>query len=163
MHYSYGERIGQTFDLTDFQIGRILGTATFLGVPAAFLVVWIGDRFGQIQPLTIALLISVAGMLVLLYPVGPVSYHVSMYTMGSIWAVGLPYFYAIGARIDPAGSVVVVAGFFTSFGATVGPALSATLVRPGYYDDILLGATGIYGLVLVMMILCVRMIGDDGE
>jgi hypothetical protein len=161
MHYAYGDRIGLTFDLSNYEIGRILGTATFLGVPAAFIVVWIGDRFGQLQPLAFALAVSVVGMLILLYPFGPVSYRVSMYTMGSIWAVGLPYFYAIGARIDPGGSVVVVAGFFTSLGATLGPALSALLVRPGYYDDIILGAIGIYGLVAAMMTICVTMIGND--
>ena len=158
MYYAYGDRIGLTFDLTDFEIGRILGTATFLGAPAALAVVWVGDRFGQLQPLAFALLVSVAGMLILLYPVGEMSYRISMYMMGAIWAVGLPYFYAIGARIDPGGSVVVVAGFFTSMGATIGPAISAMLVRPGYYDDIMLGAIGIYGLVLAMMLLCVSMI-----
>ena len=156
MHYAYDARIGQSFGLVGQQVGRILGTATFLGVPAALLVTWIGDRFGQLPPLAFALLVSVTGMLILLYPVGRVSYEVSMYLMGFIWAFALPFFYAIGARIDPGGSVVVVAGFFTSLGATTGPAVSAMLVRPGDYDDIMLGAIGLYGLVLAMMVVCVR-------
>jgi MFS family permease len=149
------------FGLTDYRIGEILGLATFLGVPSALIVVWLGDRFGQLKPLSAALLVSVVGLLVLLYPLGPASYAVSMYLMGIAWAFGLPYFQAVEARIDPGGSVVVVGGFFTSCGAVLGPAIAATLVRPGFYDNVLLFAIGTYGVVVVLMTLCTNRIARN--
>jgi MFS family permease len=160
-YYTYSERIGVNFGLTDYRIGEILGLATFLGVPSALIVVWLGDRFGQLKPLSAALLVSVVGLLVLLYPLGPASYAVSMYLMGIAWAFGLPYFQAVEARIDPGGSVVVVGGFFTSCGAVLGPAIAATLVRPGFYDNVLLFAIGTYGVVVVLMTLCTNRIARN--
>lgn len=158
-YYTYTERIGVNFGLTDYQIGEVLGLATLLGVPSALAVVWIGDRFGQLRPISAALLVSVLGLLILLYPLGSASYPIAMYMMGVAWAFGLPYFQAVEARIDPGGSVVVVGGFFTSCGAAVGPAIAATLVRPDDYDNVLLFAMGVYGVVVVLMTMCTSRIG----
>jgi MFS family permease len=158
-YYTYTERIGVNFGLTDYQIGEVLGLATLLGVPSALAVVWIGDRFGQLRPISAALLVSVLGLLILLYPLGSASYPIAMYMMGVAWAFGLPYFQAVEARIDPGGSVVVVGGFFTSCGAAVGPAIAATLVRPDDYDNVLLFAMGVYGVVAVLMTMCTSRIG----
>ena len=158
-YYTYTERIGVNFGLTDYQIGEVLGLATLLGVPSALAVVWIGDRFGQLRPISAALLVSVLGLLILLYPLGSTSYPIAMYMMGVAWAFGLPYFQAVEARIDPGGSVVVVGGFFTSCGAAVGPAIAATLVRPDDYDNVLLFAMGVYGVVVVLMTMCTSRIG----
>ncbi len=158
-YYTYTERIGVNFGLTDYQIGEVLGLATLLGVPSALAVVWMGDRFGQLRPISAALLVSILGLLILLYPLGPASYPIAMYMMGAAWAFGLPYFQAVEARIDPGGSVVVVGGFFTSCGAAVGPAIAATLVRPDDYDNVLLFAIGVYGVVAVLMTMCTSRIG----
>lgn len=160
-YYTYSERIGLSMGLNDYQVGEVLGVATLLGVPSAFGVVWLGDRFGQLKPLFLALLISIIGLLILVYPIGQVSYSISMYMMGAAWAFGLAYFCAIEARIDPGGSVVVVGGFFTSSGAVLGPAIAATLVKPDFYDDVLLLAVGLYGVVAVLMTLCVARIGRN--
>jgi len=50
MHYTYADRIGVGFELHDYRIGEILGFASLLGIPAALVVVWMGDRFGQLGP-----------------------------------------------------------------------------------------------------------------
>ena len=55
-YYTYSERIGLSMGLNDYQVGEVLGVATLLGVPSAFGVVWLGDRFGQLKPLFLALL-----------------------------------------------------------------------------------------------------------
>ena len=155
MQYTYADRIGVGFGLTDYQIGEILGFSSLIGIPAALTVVWVGDRFGQLAPLTIALILSIAALIGLLFPSGKVTYVAAMGAFGFAWAFGLAYFYAIEARIDPGGSVVVVGGFFTACGSTVGPALAATLVVPQGYDDVLVAAIGVYGLVWCVMALAV--------
>jgi hypothetical protein len=68
----------------------------------------------------------------------------AVFGLGVAWAFGLAYFYAIEARIDPGGSVVIVGGFFTSCGSVAGPALAATLVQPDDFGSVLAAAIGIY-------------------
>lgn len=152
MQYTYSERIGVGFGLSSYEIGEALGIASLLGVPAALLVVWIGDRFGQLRPLLWAIALSVVAHLLLLMPNGTVSYVLAVFALGIAWAIGLAYFYAIEARIDPGGSVVVVGGFFTSCGSVAGPALAATLVKPDQFGNVLAAAIGIYLVAALLAI-----------
>lgn len=156
MYYTYADRIGVSFGLSDVRIGEILGFASLLGIPAALVVVWIGDRFGQLAPLLFAVVLSAGAIAWLLFPAGASTYIVSMSVLGFAWAIGLPFFYAVEARLDPGGSVVVVGGFFTNCGSVAGPALAATLVTPEGYDSVLLAAIAVYVFVACLMMLTVR-------
>jgi len=124
-------------------------------VPSALLVVWVGDRFGQLGPLLAAILLAVIAHLALLVPAGTVTYIFAVFALGISWAFGLAFFYAIEARLDPGGSVVVVGGFFTSCGSVAGPALAATLVQPGEYGNVLVVAIGVYGVAALLAMLSV--------
>jgi MFS family permease len=152
MQYTYAERIGLEFDLSSIEAGQTLGLATLLGVPAGLAVVWLGDRFGQLKPLLGAIIASVAAHFLLLSDGGPASYIISMCIISAAWAFGLAYFYSIEARLDPAGSVVVVGGFFTACGGALGPALAAMLVRPNNFSVVLATAIGVYVIVGLLMI-----------
>jgi len=156
MHYTYADRIGVGFELTDYRIGEILGFASLLGIPAALIVIWMGDRFGQLGPLVFALVLTIGSLAWLLIPAGTATYIVSMSVIGFAWAFGLPFFYAVEARLDPGGSVVVVGGFFTSCGSVAGPALAATLAAPEGYDNVLIVAIGVYIFVIGLMALATR-------
>jgi len=160
IHYTYAERIGVGFAFSDFEIGETLGLATLLGVPAGLAVVWVGDRFGQVKPLLFAIALSIVALVWLLVPSGPETYVVSMCVLGMSWAFGLAYFYAIEARLDPGGSVVVVGGFFTAGGSAVGPALAAILVQPGSFDKVLLAAIGVYVAAAILAMLSARFAKD---
>lgn len=150
MQYTYSERIGIGFGLSNFQIGEGLGIASLLGVPAALVVVWIGDRFGQLRPLLFAIALSVVAHILLLMPTGAISYYLAIFALGAAWAIGLAYFYAIEARLDPGGSIVVVGSFFTSCGSVAGPALAATLVQPDEFGGVIATAIGVYALAGVL-------------
>jgi MFS family permease len=155
MQYTYSERIGIGFGLSNFETGEALGIASLLGVPAALIVVWIGDRFGQLRPLLAAIILSAVAHLLLLMPTGAVSYYLAVYILGGAWAVGLAYFYAIEARLDPGGSIVVVGGFFTSCGSVAGPALAAMLVQPDEFGSVIAVAIGVYVLAGVLAMVSV--------
>jgi MFS family permease len=157
MHYTYADRIGVSFALPDYRIGEVLGVSSFLGIPAALIVVMIGDRFGQLRPLLFAVSLSMIALAWLLFPSGTTTYAVSMGALGFAWSFGLPFFYAVEARLDPGGSVVVVGGFFTAIGSVAGPALAATLVTSGGYDKVLVAAIGVYVLVMGLMVLSTRL------
>jgi len=163
MHFTYAERIGVSFALPDYRIGEILGIATVAGIPAAFAVVWLGDRWGQLRPIAAALTLAVVALTLLLNWSGTVVYVVAMCSLSVAWAFGLPYFQAFEARLDPGGSVVVAGGFFTSIGAALGPALAAIFVSPEGYAHVLLVAIGIYLVVACLMIVASRLAARDAS
>lgn len=161
MHFTYADRIGVSFALSITRIGEILGFASLLGIPSALAVVWLGDRFGELRPILFALLLSIGSLAWLLIPGGTSTYVIAMSILGFAWAFGLPYFYAVEARLDPGGSVVVAGGFFTSCGSVAGPSLAATFVTPSQYNNVLIAAIGIYVLVICLITLCVRIAARD--
>lgn len=165
MYYAYADRIGVSFALPDYRIGEILGFASLLGIPAALLVIWIGDRFGQLRPLMFAFGLSACALTSLLFPNGASTYIISMSVLGFAWSFGLAYFYAMEARLDPGGSVVVMAGFFTAGGSVAGSAIAASLVTPDGYASVLTTAIGIYVFVAILMTFAVRIasrnVGND--
>ncbi len=161
MYYTYSDRIGVAYALPSYRIGEILGVSSLLGIPAALIVVWIADRFGQLRPLLFALSLSIGAIVSLLFPAGTTTYIASMYVLGFAWSFGLSFFYALEARLDPGGSVVVVGGFFTATGSVAGPALAATLVAPDSYDRVLITAIAVYAVVMCLITLSVYIAARD--
>ncbi len=161
MHFTYAERIGVSFALPDYRIGEILAIATIIGIPAAFGVVWLGNRYGQLRPITAALFLAVSALMLLIFWSGTAVYVVAMCALSVAWAFGLPYFQAFEARLDPGGSVVVAGGFFTAMGGAAGPALAASLVAPNYYADVLLGAIVIYLVAAGLMVVASRVVARN--
>ena len=158
MHFTYAERIGLSFGLADHRVGEILGIATVIGMPAAFGVVWLGNRFGDLLPIMASLLLSIAALVLLMLSSGQGVYIIAMCGLSIAWAFGLPYFQSVEARLDPGGSVVVAGGFFTSGGGALGPALAAMLVGGQGYAGVLLAAIGIYVIVAALMSVCLRLV-----
>lgn len=157
MHFTYAERIGVNFSIGHETVGEILGIATILGMAAAFAVVWLGDRYGELKPMLVALLTVCVGLAILNYGSGTSIYFVTMCMLSVAWAFGMPYFQAFEAKLDPDGSVVVAGGFFTSAGGAFGPAFAAMLVAPGDYSGVLLAAIGIYVVTGLLMIAAARL------
>ena len=112
-------------------------------MPAAFSVTLIGSRFGYYRPLLFAAGLQITSLFMLLSPVGARFYSLAVILMSIGWAMSLPYFQGILARLDRGGSVVVAGGFATGAGGFLGPAVAAALVGPGRY-----------GLMLYTVIAC---------
>ena len=155
-HFAYAERIGLSFSLEASQVGAILGIVTVVGIPGAFAVVWLGDRFGHFKPIAIAVVCQVTALVLLLTGSAQAIYVIAMCLLSIAWAFALPYFQAIEADLDPGGSVVVAGGFATGMGASVGPAVAAMLVIPGQYSGIYVAAAMTYLVVLGLMRYVVR-------
>lgn len=157
MHFTYAERIGVGFGLGHERVGAILGIVTVLGMGAAYAVFLIGDRFGELRPILVALAVAVVALLCLNHYAGESVYFLTMTALSVAWAFGLPYFQAFEARLDPGGSVVVAGGLFTAAGGALGPALAASVVAPGNFSAVLLFAAGIYVTTAVLMTFASRL------
>ena len=151
MHFTYAERIGINLSVGHERVGQVLGFATLLGMGAALAVVWLGDRYGELKPIWVSLIVVSLGLVMLDQAAGEGAYWVTMCMLSVAWAFGMPYFQAFEARLDPEGSVVVAGGFFTSVGGGLGPAIAAMVVAPGNYSTVLWVAIGFYAVTAVLM------------
>lgn len=149
--FTYADRLGTTYALTPDQVGTALGIASLAGIPGAAAVVWVGKRFGRFPPVAAACGLELAAFFLLMHGSGYLTYFACMCVLGAGWAFGLPYIQSIEAGIDPGGSVVVLGGFFTALGDSLGPGAAAMLVRPGHYDGIMM--TCMVSLVVVIILL----------
>jgi MFS family permease len=110
----------------DEQIGTMLLIASLVGIPGAFSIVFIGDRFGRTGPLVLGIGIAIGGLLLLTF----FSSIFTLYLLGGSmlgfsWAYCLPYIQGLTAALDPNGSAVAAAASASTIGGAVGPALAA--------------------------------------
>ena len=148
--FTYSERIGVALELTAGQLGTSLGLASLVGVPGALAVTFLGSRYGRFVPIAAVALLQAASALWLIVATGFLDYLVIVCVFGAGWAIVLPYFQGICARLDPSGGVVVAGGFVTSLAGFAGPATAALLVMPGDYRRLLLVVA--MGLILVVVL-----------
>ena len=65
--FSYIERFGVISNLTEHQIGIALLVGSLLGIPGAFSIFILGDKFGLVRPLIFGFLLSISDLTCLLY------------------------------------------------------------------------------------------------
>ncbi len=148
--FTYVERMGQSMGLDADQIGMTLGISTLMGIPGGFGVTLLGVRFGHFKPILIAVLAQVIAFCLLLYGSTLGSYFLAMCLLGMAWGFTLPYFQAIEADIDRGGTVVVAGSFATGLAGFAGPAVAASLVKPGDYSVMLMSCI-VVGLVVILL------------
>ena len=131
--FAYAERMGMAIDLSPATIGLALGISSILGVPGAYGIVWLGERFKRNAMLMCGLGITSTGLLILLMAGNVVYYSIALCLLGFSWAFTVPCFQSIQADMDKQGSVVTAGAFATTIGNAIGPAVAAAVVGSGDY------------------------------
>lgn len=138
--FTYSERFGVSLSLTDPQVGSMLLIASLAGIPGAFAIVVVGDRYGRMQSLAFGIGIAVAGLLVLMFSRTFVPYLLGGALLGFSWAFCLPYIQGLGAALDPNGSALAAGSCASTVGGAAGPALAAMILVHGGYRWVFLVA-----------------------
>jgi predicted MFS family arabinose efflux permease len=147
--FTYVERLGVALGFPDQQIGTMLLVASLIGIPGAFVIVFIGDRFGRIGPLALGIGIAIGGLLLLAFFSDIFAlYLVGGLMLGFSWAYCLPYIQGLTAALDPHGSAIAAAASASTVGGAAGPALAALVVGEGEYRSIMLLAIVLFLLAL---------------
>jgi predicted MFS family arabinose efflux permease len=150
--FTYIERLGVRVGFPDEQIGTMLLIASLVGIPGAFSIVFIGDRFGRTGPLVLGIGIAIGGLLLLTF----FSSIFTLYLLGGSmlgfsWAYCLPYIQGLTAALDPNGSAVAAAASASTIGGAVGPALAALVVGDGEYRSVMLLAIVLFLVALMSL------------
>ena len=72
--FTYIERFGVFLDVSDQKIGISLLIASLIGIPGAFSIVVIGQRYGTLGPLIFGITIAMAGLAMLLFANSYITY-----------------------------------------------------------------------------------------
>ena len=137
--FTYIERLGVALGFPDRQIGTMLLIASLIGIPGAFVIVVVGDRFGRIGPLALGIGIAIGGLLLLAFFSDIFAlYLVGGLMLGFSWAYCLPYTQGLTAALDPHGSAIAAAASASTVGGAAGPALAALVVGEGEYRSVML-------------------------
>jgi predicted MFS family arabinose efflux permease len=141
--FTYIERTGVALDLSAQQVGIALLVASLIGIPGAFAIVLVGQRFGIIGPLAFGIGLAVLGLLILIGTETFGWYLGASCFVGFSWAFCLPYIQTLLAEIDPNGSAVAGGASTGAIGGALGPGLAALVVGGGDYDRVFLLSIGL--------------------
>jgi MFS family permease len=116
-------------------IGTALATSLWLGGPAALFVAWWGIRSGRLRPLLVSVLACGLAILALTVPV-PWAFFAANVLFAMAFGISISYMLGVGSELDNSGRMGAVAGFFSSFGLSVGPAIAGFLVGNGMLNGV---------------------------
>ncbi len=148
--FTYIERFGVSLSLTDETIGTSLLIGSLIGIPGAFSIVFLGQRFGTIIPLNIGIGAAVAGLLVLIFIKTAEGFLLGGCLLGFSWAFCLPYIHALLAELDREGSAVAAGSSASSLGGALGPAFAANVVGQGSYINVFTLTIGLFIVALIL-------------
>ncbi len=134
--WTYIERIGQTSGLASETIGWALGLSQFAAIVGAGIAAFAGDRYGR----TLPLLVSLAGLMATLWLLrgqfSSSSFYLGAGLFQGMFVLANSYQLGVIAKIDIKGHFLVLVTGFQGLGAAIGPAVAASLIDNGNYDQI---------------------------
>jgi len=142
----YVFELGKGKGLTTDRMSTLVGIANWIAIGGAVLVYVFGVRFGRALPLTIGLLVSIAGTLAFHWSGSATVYFIANAITGVMWAFLIPYLLGLCTAFDKKGRTASLAGFVSKMGLASGPMIAATLVGEGNFTLII--NVAVFGLLL---------------
>lgn len=132
--------LGESFSLDRGFIGQALGWATWLGAGGAVLVIMMGTRFGRLQPLLLAMAITLAGIAGFFWSGNHLVFFLANLVTAITWSFVVPYLFGMASALDASGRMASLAGFASKLGLASGTAAAGLVLRWGDYQA-LIGAS----------------------
>ncbi len=129
-----------------------LALSGWIGIVGAVLVVLMNTRFGRAKPLAVAMVLTVAGFLVLHFSDNSLLFLLANCGMGITWAFVIPYLLGLAADFDKTGQMATLGGFASKMGLASGPVIAG----------LLLGDAEAYGRMInvsaIILIVCLAVV-----
>tara|TARA_B100000959_G_scaffold32017_2_gene30490 strand:+ start:7295 stop:8446 length:1152 start_codon:yes stop_codon:yes gene_type:complete len=152
--FSYIERFGVISNLSEHQIGVALLVGSVLGIPGAFSIFILGDKFGLVRPLVFGFLLSISALTMLLLSSNYTIYFITSCMLGFSWSFCMPFIESLLAKIDRKGRVVAAGSSISFFGSAFGPGMAAIVVSGDIYrNSFILSICLFFITLMIFMIL----------
>jgi MFS family permease len=160
MLWTFTERIAESLALDAQTIGLVLGGALVCGVLGAAFSAWLGERFGVVKPIAIALPILGACYLAVTFATTPTVYAVAQLSVLFSFGFVIPYLLGFNGSLDPKGRVMVAASGAMLAGMAIGPAVSGAIIVAAGFKAVGACVVVMIGLCLTLFMLAARGVGS---
>jgi hypothetical protein len=148
--YAYIIGMGRHAGLDMGFISSTLGVAAWIAIAGSVLVILISTRYGRLWPVSMAMVLTVAGTWILHYSEIPSMYWVANVGVGITWAFVISYLLGMCSDFDQTGQTAALGGFASKMGLASGPFVAAMVVGEDNYG--LLINLAIIGLALCILV-----------
>ena len=145
------EQFGLRTGLDEIRIGQILGVTAFLGLSGGALAAWMGNRFGNLQPIVVGIGFNALFASTLVLGTIPILFGASYLGWNMAYYFLVPYMLGVLAEMDDRGRWVVAADAVWWLGAAPGAAVGGILVEKSGYTA-LAGLAPVTGIVCVVIL-----------
>jgi len=158
--FSYIERFGVISNLTEHQIGIALLVGSLLGIPGAFSIFILGDKFGLVRPLIFGFLLSISALTMLLLSTNYIIYFITSCMLGFSWSFCMPFIESLLAKIDRKGRVVAAGSSISFFGSAFGPGMAAIVVSGDIYTNSFILSICLFSITLLIFLILGKQIKE---
>lgn len=151
--FSYIERFGVISNLTEHHIGIALLVGSLLGIPGAFSIFILGDKFGLVRPLIFGFLLSISALTMLLLSSNYIIYFITSCMLGFSWSFCMPFIESLLAKIDRKGRVVAAGSSISFFGSAFGPGMAAIVVSGDIYTNSFILSICLFSITLFIFLI----------
>ncbi|MBW2495215.1 MAG: hypothetical protein JRE43_10730, partial [Deltaproteobacteria bacterium] len=154
--YTYLGRLGVALAFSGEAIGAVLMIASLAGIPGAFTIIVIGNRFGTIGPLLFGIGVAIVGLVILITSGAFAWYLMAGICLGFSWAFCLPFIQSLLASLDRNGSALAAGAAAAAIGVAVGPGLAASVVEVGNYSPVFVIAIALMIVAIASFCVSIR-------
>jgi MFS family permease len=158
--FSYIERFGVISNLTEHHIGIALLVGSLLGIPGAFSIFILGDKFGLVRPLIFGFLLSISALTMLLLSSNYIIYFITSCMLGFSWSFCMPFIESLLAKIDRKGRVVAAGSSISFFGSAFGPGMAAIVVSGDIYTNSFILSICLFSITLFIFLILGKQIKE---
>jgi cytochrome P450/predicted MFS family arabinose efflux permease len=126
--WAFLTQIAPSFGVDDRTVAVLLMLGLAFSGAAGIAAAVIGDRFGRTPPLTIGMLLAIAGVVVLMVGHGLAGYFIGALLAVGLWNFPLAYQMGMIASADPSGRISVLMPAALAIGSAIGPILGGALL-----------------------------------
>ena len=148
--------LGEDFHLARDFIGQALGWATWIGAGGAVLVIMMGTRFGRMQPLLAAMLVTLAGIAGFYWSGSQLVFFAANVVTAITWSFVVPYLFGMASALDASGRMATMAGFASKLGLASGTAAAGLVLRWGDYHALIGASFAALALSAVAAVIAAR-------
>lgn len=154
--FAYIIGIARHFSLDTDWAASVVGTSAWIGTLGSVLVIVIATRFGRIRTLSIALLITAAGMWALHASGIMMWYIIANCSTAITWSFTIPYLLGMCAKFDTTGRAAAFGGFASKMGLATGPLVGGLIAATGRYDLLI-------NIAFICIIICMLLVISPGK
>lgn len=126
--WTFAQLIGQAGGLTDIQAGQALALSTGLAVSGALVAAALGDKYGRVLPVTIALIMQALMAMKLTGQMSWIVFAMSAAVFQIFWNLTGPYLMGTVVISDTGGKLSMLIPAAQTGGFFVGPAIAGSLM-----------------------------------